>query len=66
LQAHFYFFCNTKRQPEKNKKELASQRTTTDRNGQTQHDRKNNEPLTAPKKNGGRSANTSICATNKV
>jgi hypothetical protein len=28
--------------------------------------KKNNEPLTAPKKNGGRSANTNICATNKV
>ena len=25
----------------------------------------NNEPLTAPKKNGGRSANINSCATNK-
>lgn len=27
---------------------------------------RNNEPLTAPKKNGGGSANINSCATNKV
>jgi hypothetical protein len=53
-------------QSQKNKKELVSHRTATDRNGQTQCHRKNNEPLTAPKKNGGGSANTNSCATNKV
>jgi len=40
LQAHFYFLPTQNTNPEKNKKELASQHTTTDRNGQTQHDRK--------------------------
>jgi hypothetical protein len=33
---------------------------------QTSTTKKNNEPLTAPKKNGGGSANINSCATNKV
>ena len=30
------------------------------------NERQNNEPLTAPKKNGGGSANINNCATNKL
>jgi len=36
----FLFFATHNATAEKNKKELTSQRTTTERNGQTHHDRK--------------------------
>ncbi len=51
----------------KKSKELPSQHTMTDSNTrQTSTTEKNNEPLTAPKKNGGGSANINSCATNKL
>ena len=53
LFAGTFAFLASHKPKQKNKKELASQRTTTDRNEQIQHDRKNNEPLTAPKKIAG-------------
>ena len=46
----FAFFANAKAK-QKNTKELPSQRTTTDTMAGQQHDRKNNEHLTAPTKN---------------
>jgi hypothetical protein len=40
LQEHFYFFQLHNANAKKNKKELASQRTKTDQNGQTCMDRR--------------------------
>jgi uncharacterized membrane-anchored protein len=50
LVAHLHFLPPHK-STLKNAKELPSQRTTTDKMDRQQHDRKNNEHLTAPTKN---------------
>jgi len=66
LQAHLLFLQHTNQRKIKSK-EPANQLTKTSiKCAATGRPRKNNEPLTAPKKNGGGSANTNICATNKV
>jgi formate-dependent phosphoribosylglycinamide formyltransferase (GAR transformylase) len=50
LVAHLHFLPPHK-STLKNAKELPSQRTTTDKMDRQQHDRKNNEHLTAPTRN---------------
>ncbi len=50
MVAHLHFLPLHKAK-QKNAKELPSQRTTTDTMDRQQHDRKNNEHLTAPTKN---------------
>ena len=61
-----FAFFTTRRPTQKKSKELPSQHITTDSNTrQTSTNEKNNEPLTAPKKNGGGSANINSCAFNK-
>jgi len=50
LVAHLHFLPLHKAK-QKNAKELPSQRTTTDTMDRQQHDRKNNEHLTAPTRN---------------
>ena len=64
LQAHLLFF-DTQTNAKKSK-ELASHLTMTDSNGQTQHDRKKNEPLTAPWQKSGFSGYINICTSNKL
>ena len=50
MLAHLHFLP-THKSMLKNAKELPSQRTTTDKMDRQQHERKNNEHLTAPTKN---------------